>query len=279
MPIVKVYIWYPKVGNSEISAALASDVGHVSISLGNTYISHRPMPEGDSDNSTVDEINRAEKLVQLSESDSEISDDTKQYISLKAVSSTSSLGFQDNYSLEKERKGREADIVYKIYGLKIDKMLATYRERAPALKYHPIKENCSKIVAEILLASFDENTASELRERAIIRAGSSRGVALALKNLPKLLSKPKLLNPSWYGQIVFMSLASWILTKSIPGLWMEFVWTPHQVGYLIQGFEQTLSGLQRTQSFFRSIFRSEKLFEKYNIKVVQAVPSNHNNLE
>jgi hypothetical protein len=50
---IKVYIWYPSEvldqKSSALSAILLRDVGHVSMEIKGTYISHRPSPEQNND--------------------------------------------------------------------------------------------------------------------------------------------------------------------------------------------------------------------------------------
>ena len=152
---VIIYIWNPTEFNSEMSAILASDVGHVSMLIKDTYISHRACE----DSPEKEKINKIEKLIQNSSD----FDYTKKYTLIKSVKASQNI-LTYKKEVEQIRK-RSADEIYKIIGLNEDEMLKFWQEGNLKLRYHPMNQNCSTIIAEIIFASCNSFTKSKLEKK------------------------------------------------------------------------------------------------------------------
>jgi hypothetical protein len=173
---VKLYIWYPKAFNSSgLSAFTFNDVGHVSMQIGNIYISHRPKLQNDNNNDisnlpTLENNNtrtyfieyilqsllsmeqRPIKTENISPLQRSNKDTTKKYVNIEPVPSADSRNF--SYSKEARVKGRLADRTIEIYGLDEDRML-TYYETVRGSEYHAIKNNCSTLIANVIRSSLN----------------------------------------------------------------------------------------------------------------------------
>ncbi|MBD2207846.1 hypothetical protein H6G33_36425 [Calothrix sp. FACHB-1219] len=167
---VKVYFWRPGLlKSSGLSAFLLRDVGHVSIEINNNYISHRPSLENNN-NTQTHLIEYALQYAFLSESINNDDDDdikslsltdhnktsnkdySKKYVTLNAVESAAKTNF--NYYQECSAKGRSADRVIVIPNLNEYKMLEYYKTQQRSM-YHPISNNCSTFVANVIRSSLN----------------------------------------------------------------------------------------------------------------------------
>lgn len=190
---VTVYIWEPldilTMRSSTFNSLTNRDVGHVSMQVKNTYISHRPSEKrenfqqstlltkvefiyqnfsGESNinvnrlkefiNSIFNELDKEDKefidkiLKELKRPNLNINKDVfKKYIILESVPSADST----DYTYEKEvidRKRKHK--LLKINGLNEDIMLDYYNSlKTP--KYHPLTNNCSTFIADIIRKSLN----------------------------------------------------------------------------------------------------------------------------
>jgi hypothetical protein len=185
---VTVYIWNPEHISSEFSALFCKNVGHVSVSLNNTYISHRPCI-----NNENKKIKKLEYFIQTNKDYTETSepwtlavlkatetlrllllwvmvlqkqstpDYTKIYLLTQPVDSA--YKYNINYQEECKSKKRKADRIYKIDGLNKEKILCFYEKNKH--KYHPLNKNCSGIVAFMILFSLEKKKQLELVKRML----------------------------------------------------------------------------------------------------------------
>ena len=166
---IKVYIWYPSEvldqKSRALSAVLLRDVGHVSMEVKNTYISHRPSPAQNNDSINFFEYFAQFIFLELSvEKDGQnenenfnrdakkdkTKDKTKKYIRLQPVKSAGST----NYEKECRDKKRSADKIVLIEGLNEGRILKYYNRHRDDM-YHPLNNNCCTFIANILRESLD----------------------------------------------------------------------------------------------------------------------------
>jgi hypothetical protein len=235
---VKIYIWDPlpmaTFKSSTFNAITLRDVGHVSMEINDTYISHRPkltdnyeqnneiikreyllqqpiiyqstnnnssitidnngnvtMIGANNSSITIDNngnvtmigannnkmiinnngnmsVQRANKSISnkidLNENiNNEYIDNvsnkdlTKLFLLSQSVASEDSTNY--NYKLECFRKKREANVIFKINYLNEVKMLEYYKSlKKPALLYHPLRNNCSRFIADVVKSSLNCST-------------------------------------------------------------------------------------------------------------------------
>jgi hypothetical protein len=166
---VTIYIWYPfevlDQKSSTLSAIFLKEVGHVSMKVKDTYISHRPSPEQNNDSIHFLEYLAQFVFLELSvekhrknrnensndnERRNDAKDNTKKYIKIRPVKRADSTNYVD----ECNEKKRSADKVVLIEGLNEEKILEYYSKQKDST-YHPFSNNCCTYIANILRESLN----------------------------------------------------------------------------------------------------------------------------
>ena len=242
---VIIYIWNPQHISSEVSAALYSNVGHVSMSIkNNIYISHRPQQEENNE-----ELYELEKYAQKHEKNFYVNyrmiDLSKKYLIMKPVREADSTNY--NYEKECTAKSRNADITAKIEGLNEDKMLEYYEKRNKT--YHPLTQNCSEIVAKMIISSLDKDKQRKCVTESISAdlIKSDQGLIPFFIELigQKFIENRSHNNLFYFGKLWKIATNGLELSSLPKTIWKNLVWTPDRVYDLIKilekiGFDVTI---------------------------------------
>ena len=233
---VTVYIWKPAQISSEIAAVFFKDVGHVSINVKNIYISHRPYTKNEND--TIYEL---EFFIQreflLKDLDKDL---TKIYVPMRSVDSC--YKYSTNYDEEVKNRSRSADLIYKIHGINENEMINYYHENKK--EYHPLNNNCSGIVASMIISSLD----TKQKEIPLIKNMLSNGnkddeTGKLIFNTLNIFTKlTDTFLPFFYDGTILPILFRYFFTTKGPqklyDLWRSNIWTPDRINSLIKSLKE-----------------------------------------
>ncbi len=232
--IVEIYIWNPQGFNSEVAALTFNNVGHVSLMVGDFYISHRPLNISQS----VLETENDNNLHQSYQHNVSMLDFTKRYIFLEPVDEATPI----TYKKECDNRG-EPHIIITLSSSKYfnnKTILDKYNKRTR--NYHPLTNNCSSVVAEAILSSLDSKYAKEIRDIVMLQNREFDISQQENNGLNKGIIHMTRMNPKYFAAAAGVALL-YVLTKalyfggyaaviSIINTWVKHIWTPKNIIFL-----------------------------------------------